>query len=81
MLSSHDLKPYGAFIEYTIAPILDRCRELIELADEHGLDLNNSLTVAIFLYIIDKVFSFTTTLTVTGIVCYTALSISRLMTP
>jgi len=71
------VRPFGAFLEYTVLPILDRTRELIELADKRGLDLRSSLTTVIFLFVIDKIVGLATTLAVTYLVCYTALLISQ----
>lgn len=71
------VKPFGAFLEYTVLPIIDRTRELIDLADKRGLDLRSCLTTTIFLFVIDKLVSLITTLSVTYIVCYTALLISQ----
>ena len=37
------IKPFGAFLEYTVLPIIDRSRELIELAESRGLKLKRML--------------------------------------
>ena len=72
------VKPFGAFLEYTVLPILDRSREFIELCEKHGLKVKSMLKVGVLLFFIDKVFSIILTVTITLIVCQTALSISRL---
>ena len=72
------IKPFGAFAEYTVLPLLDRCRELIELSDKHGLKLKTMLKIGIILFIVDKVFSLVTTIAVTLLICSTALLISLL---
>ena len=75
------VKPFGAFIEYTMLPVLDRSRELIELCDKHGIKVKSMLKTGVILFIIDKVFSLVSTITVTILICATALSISLLTTP
>jgi len=71
------VRPIGAFLEYTVLPILDRTRELIDLAEKRGLDLRSCLTTTIFLFVVDKLVGLVTTLSVTYLVCYTALLISQ----
>ena len=71
------IKPFGAFLEYTVLPILDRSRELIELAESRGLKLKTMLKTAVVLFIVDKIFSLLTTLTVTYLICQTAVLISQ----
>lgn len=72
------VKPFGAFIEYTLLPVLDRSRELIELCDKHGIEVKSMLKTGVILFIIDKLFSIISTITVTILICGTALSISLL---
>ena len=71
MQHSIDPKPFGAFIEYTIKPILEDSRELIELADQKGLPIRELLDKALKLYLVDKITSFVQAIVVTGMICYT----------
>lgn len=71
------IKPFGAFIEYTLLPLVDRSRELIDLIESRGLKLKSMLKTATILFIIDKVFSLITTLSVTYLICKTAVLLSQ----
>lgn len=73
MPSLIDVKPIGAFIEYTLKPLIDYSHELLERLEVHGLSGKYILKHAVILYIVDKVFTFLTSITVTGLICYTAL--------
>ena len=72
MRLSLDPKPIGAFIEYTIKPLIDYSRELLDLLGEQGFELKPTLKYAFRLYIIDTVVRSVTTLLATGMICYTA---------
>ena len=72
---SPDPKPIGAFIEYTLKPLIDDSRELIELLEKHKLVGRDVLEKAIKLYIFHSVVNFLTSIIVTGLICYTALRI------
>lgn len=67
-----DTKPIGAFIEYTVKPLIDDTRELIDLLEKHGLKFTD-LKAVIFIYIFNAVMNLITSLAVTGMICYTAL--------
>ena len=73
MKLSLDTKPIGAFIEYTLKPLVDDSRELIELLEKHDLKLGNIIRQATFLYVFNTIVNFITSVTVTGLICYTAL--------
>lgn len=73
MRFSIDPVPIGAFIEYTLKPLLDDSRELIELLDKHGIKAGDVLKHAVTLYIIDLIGRITLTLGALGIICFTAL--------
>ncbi len=70
---SIDPKPLGAFIEYTLKPLLDDARELIELLEKHGITIRDILPYAIRIYLIDSMLRLITTLVATGLICWTAL--------
>lgn len=72
MRFSIDPKPVGAFIEYTLKPLLDDSRELIDLLDKHNIKLGDTLPYTFRLYIIDVCVRAVVTLTSTGMICYTA---------
>lgn len=65
-----DPKPIGAFIEYTVKPLIDDTRELIDLLEKHGL---TDLKKVIYLYVFNAVMNLILSLSVTGMICYTAL--------
>ena len=73
MRLSLDPKPMGAFIEYTIKPLIDDSRELLDVAEKHGVKLGDFLDRAYRLYIVDCIVRTLTTLTATGMICYTVL--------
>lgn len=66
-----DPKPIGAFIEYTVKPIIDDARELIELCKEHGILSNHLLTKGLQIFIFQQIMSFITAVTCTGLICLT----------
>ena len=72
MRLSLDPKPVGAFIEYTLKPLIDYSHELIDVLDKHDLNLKNTLKYAFRLYIIDLITRSLVTLISTGMICYTA---------
>lgn len=73
MQFSIDPKPIGAFIEYTLKPLIDHSRELIDVLEDHNLKLGDILRHAFWLYLIDSVLRLLTTVACTGLICYTAL--------
>lgn len=70
---SIDPKPIGAFIEYTIKPLIDDSRELIDALESHHIKLGDVLKHAFKIYIFDSCMRLLTALVVTGLICYTAL--------
>ena len=71
MRLSLDPKPIGAFIEYTLKPLIDYARELIEIMDEHELGPKESIQRAMKLYVIDLVARSVVTLLCTAMICLT----------
>ena len=71
---SIDPKPAAAFIEYTLKPLIDNYRELSVILKEQGIEIKH-LRVAIWLFVLDRLIAFSTSIIVTGIICYTALRI------
>jgi len=74
MRFSIDPKPIGAFIEYTLKPLIDDSRELIAVLDEHGIKLGDVVNYAFRLYVIDIINRTILALFVTGMICATALA-------
>lgn len=72
MRLSLDVKPIGAFIEYTLKPLIDYSHELLDLFDKHGLKGRDLARYAFKIYIVDMVVRSLTSLLVTGMICYTA---------
>lgn len=63
-------KPIGAFIEYTLKPLLDDARELIIALDEKGFK-KEDIQWAFWLFAVQIIFDFAKTLLVTGMICLT----------
>ncbi len=74
-LSLIDPKPFGAFIEYTLKPILEEMREILELSNRDTRSLRRVFYVSVCLFVFDKFVSSLTTLAVTGAICWTILRI------
>lgn len=72
MRLSFDAKPIGAFIEYTLKPLIDYSHELLDVLDKHGLKGRDVIDRAIKIYILDMVCRSVTSITCTGLICYTA---------
>ena len=56
MRLSIDPKPVGAFIEYTLKPLIDDSRELIELLEKHNIVGRDVIKSAMKLYIFHSIF-------------------------
>jgi hypothetical protein len=68
-----DPKAYGAFIEYTIKPLIDDSRELLEILEKHDVKLKDVIKGAIWLYVIDAIVRTATTILVVWLICSTSL--------
>ncbi len=75
MLSLIDPKPFGAFIEYTLKPILDEVREILELSNRDTKSLTKAFHLSVVIFIFDKIVSSLTSLLITGAICWTLLHI------
>ena len=71
MKFSIDPNPIGAFIEYTLKPLIDDAHELLDKFEENGLKADQLVKVTVKLYIFDKLMSFITQVTVTSLLCLT----------
>lgn len=74
-LSLIDPKPLGAFIEYTLKPIVEDVKDLVDLLEKNGIDPKYLGRYAWKLYIFDRVISLLTSVIVTGLICWTALKL------
>lgn len=72
MKMSLDVKPIGAFIEYTLKPLIDYAHELLDLMGEHGLVGKDLVKSSVKLYLADIIARNLTSLLITGMICYTA---------
>ena len=72
MRVSIDPKPIGAFIEYTLKPLIDDSRELLDLMDKHDIKLGSMINHVFLIYVFDCVIRSLVSLVVTGMICYTA---------
>ena len=71
MRLSLDPKPFGAFIEYTLMPLMEECRDVLDILEKKGIDTKEIMSGAFKLYIVDKIVSLLTNIGVTGIICWT----------
>ena len=71
MPSLIDPKPIGAFIEYTIKPILEESNELLDRMGESGLHTKDILHEAVKLYILDFISRMIVNVLCTGMICLT----------
>lgn len=71
------LKPYGAFLEYTVKPLIDDFRELLAISEKQGIPLKELKEAAIFLYILRTITDVCISFGVTFAICYTALEIMK----
>jgi hypothetical protein len=70
-----DPKPAAAFIEYTLKPIIEDARDLIDLMEKNGMKASDISDFTWKLFIFDRLIAGVTSIIVTGFICYTALRI------
>ena len=73
MKLSLDSKPLGAFIEYTLKPLIEDSRDLLDLMEKHDLKLGKTIDYAFKLYIVDCVLRSVTSIICTGLIAWAAL--------
>lgn len=71
------IKAAGAFIEYTMKPIIEDIHELFDRCEKLGIHPKESLVPAVILYLFDKATDVFNSVLIVGMICYTALEISR----
>lgn len=70
-------KPIGAFIEYTLKPLLDDARELIIALDEKGFK-KEDIKWAFWIFVVQIILDFIKAILITGMICYTLSHILKL---
>ena len=80
MQLSPNLKPIAVFIEYTLKPLIDDSRELLELLEKNGIKASDISSTAVKLFLFERIITFIMTIIVTGAICYTAFNILLLKT-
>lgn len=73
MPSLIDVKPIGAFVEYTLKPLIDYSHDLLDRLDKQGVSANKLMKHAVIIFFIDKMFSLINSVIVTGLICFTVL--------
>lgn len=66
-----DPKPYGCFMEYTMKPILDEVREILELCDNDYKSLKHAFGISVAIFLIERIISAIVSITCTGVICWT----------
>ena len=64
------IKPIGAFIEYTLKPLIDDSRELLDCLDEKGFK-KEDIYWAFWMFLARELIDFAKALLVTGMICLT----------
>ena len=70
-----DLKPYGAFIEFTIRPLIEELKQVKIIRD---VDINSAVRNVLIVHVITTLFEAIKTIICTVIIGYVAWSMSRL---
>lgn len=71
MIKLVDVKPIGAFIEYTLKPLIDYSHDLLETMKEQGIDANRLFNQSVILFIFDKLITLVQNVIITGLICLT----------
>ena len=74
MPSLIDVKPIGAFIEYTLKPLLDDSREVLELLEANGFT-KEDVSKVVWLFVLERMIGLVNSIFVTGIICFTIFRI------
>ena len=69
------LKPYGAFIEHTIRPLLSEFNFVLDECDLKGIDLNKLFNNLVIMYIIHLVFELVKVRGTTYLICQVLLKV------
>ena len=68
-----DPKPLGAFIEYTLKPLSEDMRDILEYMEKHGINIEDFYPKVMYLFIFERVMTFFTATVVTSILSGTIL--------
>lgn len=70
-----DPKAFGAFIEYTLKPILEEVREILELSGRDFRSLKSAFRLSVCMFIFDRILYSGTVIVTTWLICSTILLI------
>jgi hypothetical protein len=70
-----DPKPLGAFVEYSIRPLIQDSIELINLCDDKGIHPKDIISQSFKLFLVKLTFDLLTSIIVTGAICFTVLKV------
>lgn len=73
MRFSIDPVPIGAFIEYTLKPLIDDARTLLEILEKHDIKARDAMVFAVWLYVLDMCTRIILTFGTLGLICFTVL--------
>jgi len=76
-VSLNPTKPVAIFIDYTLKPLFDTAREVLEIAEKQGLPAGKITRITVFLFIFQIIMDLIKNLIITGAICYTFLSIMK----
>lgn len=76
MPSLIDPKPFGAFMEYTLKPVLEEIKDIFELCNNDYKSLKKAFYLSAALFVFERLLSFATTIIATGLIC---LTVSRIL--
>ena len=69
-----DLKPYGAFVEYTIRPLIEELKQVKVIRD---VDINQAIKEVLKIHVFSVIMETIKTITCTAIIGYVAWTISQ----
>lgn len=73
-----DPKALGAFIEYTLRPILEDARELLEFVKKENIDIETTAKFALCAFLFERVLGVLVSIIVTGGICFTVYRVALL---
>ena len=75
MRLSVDTKPFAAFVEYAMKPLLEDMREILELLEKNGVKVSELTDLAWRFFIFHHIMTFTSSVVVTSLICLTLLKL------
>ena len=70
-------KPIGAFVEYTLKPLIDDSIELLEYMEKQGIPAKDLAKISLLIFVYERTLSLIQAVIVTSIISYTILCILR----